>query len=281
MPIEYVDLAASEAAMEREHERYSLPELFMENSRLQPYHAPGLRRRARELAAPHWQQVLRQSCKTYASSPCVALADPRAPRPTPTYDAVAGISVSAGAAFSSRTLEAADLSRLLFYACGAEALSEADAPAPRKSPAPDELHPLELYVIVISCAGIPAGIYHFNRWTHALEELERTDRGSAAARVDALFPGATPEGTSVALVITAVPIRVCTVHGDRGYRMLLTEAGRVAERLRLGAVALGARAPSVTDFYDERADRLLGLDGVDELTVAVSVVGQPAEGDAE
>lgn len=280
MPIEHVDLVAAAEAAEREAELHSLPELFLENTRLHPHQAPALRRRARELAAdPYRRRVLRQSCKTYASSPRLALPDPHAPRATPPFHAVLAAAAGGVGAdrFSGAPLGVEDLSRLLFYGHGAGPDPGEDAPRPRTSPSAGELHPLELYAAAIHVEGVPSGVYHFNAWLHCLEALQATERAETAALVSSLLAdGAGCRGAAAALFTTAIPLRTCAEHGDRGYRLLLLEAGQVAQCLSLGALALRLALRPVLHFYDGRADALLGVDGVDELTIGVHLVGHRA-----
>ncbi len=279
MPIEYVDLAAAREAMEREQELHSLPELFLENTRLRPHHSAHLRRRLRELATPHWRNVLRQSCKTYASSLRVPLSDPDTPCTTPSFDEVARRSRRFGGTaprFLDVPLPGALLSHLLFYSGGRGAPADALAsPGLQAFPLPAELNPIETYVVVTHAEDVPAGVYHFNAWLHCLETLEPGSRADLTRRLAAVIAdGTDPEGVAAAVVTTAVPLRVSVPYGDRGYRMMLAEAGRVAERIDLGAAALGLLSCPVPNFFDDRVDRLLGIDGVDEFVVALCLVGR-------
>jgi SagB-type dehydrogenase family enzyme len=278
MPIEYVDLAAGHEAMEREQDLHSLPELFVENTRLRPHHAAGLRRRVRELAAPHWREVLRQSCKTYASSPRIGLPDPRTPCLAPSLDMVDGKprpSQGDATHFSAAPLGAAELSRLLWYAGGQRA--PADTPESHLAwtyPLPGDLNPIECYVVVTNSEGVPPGVYHFNADLRCLEALAPASPADLARRLDEIVADGTGTGGAAAAVVTtAVPIRVCALYGDRGYRMLLVEAGRIAERIDRGAAALGLHTRPVPNIYEDGVDRLLGIDGVDEFVVALCLVG--------
>lgn len=58
--------------------------------------------------------------------------------------------------------------------------------------------------------------------------------------------------------------------GPRGYRALLMEAGRVAQRIYLGAAALGLGCCAVGALYDEEARVLLNLQADDSLIYVVS-----------
>jgi SagB-type dehydrogenase family enzyme len=278
VPIEHVDLAAAEAAAVRDEELQSLPELFMEATRLWPHAAPGLRRRVASAHAPPLRDVLRQSCKTYASSPRIPLPDPRTSRPAPGFDDVAApaaeMVAGSGAepSFPPGSISPADLSRLLYHAAGRDGGAGA-------VPSAGGLHPLELYVLATDVRGVAAGVYHFNAWLHCLEALEECATGELRGRLGRCLPLAEGhDGAGAAVVVTATPARVCAVHGDRGYRVLLAEAGAVGHALHLGARALGLRTRAVHSFYDDRVERLIGVDGVDEVAVGLHLLG-PVEPD--
>jgi hypothetical protein len=55
--------------------------------------------------------------------------------------------------------------------------------------------------------------------------------------------------------------------------MLLAEAGRATERLHAAGRERGVEVRSVHTYYDQRVDRLMGVDGVDEFCVALALVG--------
>jgi SagB-type dehydrogenase family enzyme len=277
MPIEYVDLAAGQEAMEREQNLHSLPELFVENTRLRPHHTAGLRRRACELAVPHWREVLRQSSKTYASSPRISLPDPRNSCIAPSLDAAVGKPrpLRGETRFAAAPLGVTELSRLLWYVGGQRApAGQREAPLSRTYPLPGDLNPIESYVVVTNSAGVPPGVYHFNAGLQCLEALAPGSSADLTRCLDEIVADGGADGAAAAVVTTAVPVRICALYGDRGYRMLLVEAGRVAERIDLGAVALGLRTRPVPNIYEDRVDRLLGIDGVDEFVVALCLVGR-------
>jgi SagB-type dehydrogenase family enzyme len=273
MPIEPADLASADAAAEREQDPFALPELFMEATRLRPHAARELRLRRAAAQAPAMRQVLRQSCKTYASSPRLALPDPRAPRPTAAFGATAA--PQASPVHLAGPIGADDLSRLLFYAAGAgEAPGDGGFRA-RSVPSADGLHPLEAYVLAMEVEGVPPGIYHFNAWLHCLEAMEPAPADAVRSRLAACLPG-DAGGAAAAVAVTATPARICAVHGDRGHRLLLMEAGAAGHALLLGARALGLAARPEHDVYEAAVERLLGIDGLDEIAVALHLVGRPA-----
>lgn len=138
----------------------------------------------------------------------------------------------------------------------------ADARASRRAyPSAGELYPIEWYVLVRSVPGLDRGAYYYVPKDHELRVLERFED---ASRFDDVFHGSAPiESADVAVLTSNVRSRIHTKYGARGYRYSLLEAGHAAQNLQLVATALGLGAKPIGSFYDDRANDLLGLNGVD------------------
>ncbi|HEX7582631.1 MAG TPA: nitroreductase family protein, partial [Gaiellaceae bacterium] len=80
------------------------------------------------------------------------------------------------------------------------------------------------------------------------------------------------DATAVVFV-TSVFWRTRFKYGLRGYRFALLEAGHVVQNVLLAAAALRVAALPLGGFYDARAEKLLGVDGVDESVVYAVVLG--------
>ena len=63
-------------------------------------------------------------------------------------------------------------------------------------------------------------------------------------------------------------------YGERGYRFMLLEAGHIAQNALLAANALGLGACPFGGFIDDDLDRLLGIDGLDEVSLYLIGVGR-------
>ena len=126
------------------------------------------------------------------------------------------------------------------------------------APPADVLTSLELYLVKQDGQD---GVYHYDIGTRELEML-------AGADVDAarLFPADVAIAMRlepVLIIVTGVPLRVTTMAGERGYRTMLLQAGRVAEAMR---------ARAIDRFFDDRVSDLIGVDGVNELPLVILAV---------
>ncbi|HEX5726106.1 MAG TPA: SagB family peptide dehydrogenase [Longimicrobiaceae bacterium] len=148
----------------------------------------------------------------------------------------------------------------------------------RSAPSGGALFPLELYVVAVNVEGLTPGVYHYNTLGHHLEQLGKGTRAEVEEQVGRLLTaGLNYEGVAAVLVVTAVPLRTVFKYGDRGYRLLLVEAGHAAQNTYLAASALGVSVCAIAGFYDDEVNRALGVNGLDEFAAHVLVLGLPRE----
>lgn len=78
---------------------------------------------------------------------------------------------------------------------------------------------------------------------------------------------------SFAVVLAACFPRATWKYGERSYRNVLLEAGHIGQNLCLLATALRLGARHITGFVDDALNAMLKLDGVNEASVYMVVVG--------
>ena len=62
---------------------------------------------------------------------------------------------------------------------------------------------------------------------------------------------------------------------QRAYRYIYLDAGHIAENLALAAVSLDLGTCQIAALFDDEVNAILGVDGVEETTIYMSVVGHP------
>jgi SagB-type dehydrogenase family enzyme len=310
MTIENADLVSAQASTEREGQFYSLPDLFLENTKLHPYNAVELGGRImRFFSDPRKIAASRQTFKSYPMAERVLL---------PPLESLAGVGFdsvirsrrsarlsSDAPGFSATPMTLSALGQLLFYSYG---ISHSDAPDVghaghdghdghqhaeqkqeegsmprtippmryRTAPSGGGLFPLELYAVVLNVDGVAPGAYHYNVAGHYLEMVREAGASGFTEEAFALLSrGASYENTGIILFTTGVPVRTSFKYGDRGYRFLLIETGHVAQNSYLAATALGLSACALGGFLDDAIHGFLGLDGLDELVLYALLVGSP------
>ncbi len=144
----------------------------------------------------------------------------------------------------------------------------------RTTPSAGALYPIETYIIANSVQGIDAGLYHYDIKGHALELLWSGELGKGIAH--AALEQDMCAHAPIVLIWTAIFERSRWKYGQRAYRYVYLDAGHVAANLALSAVAMGMGSCQIAATFDDEVNELLGIDGVEESVLYLSVVGHPA-----
>ncbi|MCB9491800.1 MAG: SagB/ThcOx family dehydrogenase [Dehalococcoidia bacterium] len=252
----------------------ALHELYHENSKLFPELARELARSfsgADDAAARLTGRAFRQ----YPRAEAVPLPDADVPS-----TALADVLL---ARRSRRELSApiglGDLGVLLRLALGPSAVIEDEEGLPvqalRTWPSGGGLYPIEAYVVAQRVEGLDPGVYHFNPIAEALERLAPAGDVDAVLR-DGFFWQDFLVDASAIVVLGAVFHRTVSKYGERGYRLVLLDAGHVGQNLVLVAELLGLPSLPISGYCDDALGEALGLDGVDEAVVhTVALGGRP------
>jgi SagB-type dehydrogenase family enzyme len=143
----------------------------------------------------------------------------------------------------------------------------------RTAPSAGALYPIETYISANNIEGLEKGIYHYNIKNHLLEEIRIGDfddsiaYGALDQRICATAP--------VVFIWTAIFRRSKWKYDQRAYRYIYLDAGNVAENLALAAVSIACGSCQVGAFFDNEINSILGVDGTEESTICLSVVGHP------
>jgi SagB-type dehydrogenase family enzyme len=252
----------------------ALWELYHANSKLSPETA---RREAERFAvSPQELFVASRGFKQFRNATSVEL--PSRQPPQRTLDAVLM------GRRSSRALSApvplADLGTALRQALGPSAIVANEEHGVdqvlRTRPSAGGLYPLDAYLIAAAVEGLDAGVYHVNPIRQTLERMPLRD-GDARAQLSAAYFGQDFAGeAAAALILVAAFDRTTAKYGDRGYRLVLLDAGHAAQNVLLSAEQLGLRAVAVAGYDDTALEQLLEIDGTGESVVHTILLGGPA-----
>jgi SagB-type dehydrogenase family enzyme len=143
----------------------------------------------------------------------------------------------------------------------------------RAWPSAGGLYPLDAYVLATRVAGLAPAVYHYNPIAQQLEHLALGDPGDIAER--AFFGQEMAREAAATILLVAAFGRTISKYGERGYRLVLLDAGHAAQNLLLTAEQLELGAVAVGGFDDEAIASDLGLDGVAEALVHTVLVGRP------
>ncbi len=175
--------------------------------------------------------------------------------------------------FAKKPLSLEQMSYLLWASNGIQRIENGHEF--RTVPSAGALYPVETYLVVHNVEGLAPGVYHYAIREHALEEIKVGDfrrEITLAALGQRICADA-----AVVFVWTAIFNRSKCKYRQRAYRYVYLDAGHIGHSLALSAVSLGLGSCQVGALFDDDVNSILGVDGVEESVVYMSVVGHPAE----
>jgi SagB-type dehydrogenase family enzyme len=178
--------------------------------------------------------------------------------------------------FGARPLPLADLATLLHLA-GAR-VDGAGASTPgfetmfKTSPSGGGRHPTEFYPVVRHVDGLTPAAYRYDGGEHALERVGPAPDPDATVALCA-DQWWVAEAQVLLFLTSYLPRHRWKYRSDRGYRILLLDAGHVSQTVYLLATALGLSMTFTAATRDELVEEALGIDPAVELVVGCAVIG--------
>lgn len=195
-------------------------------------------------------------------------------------------------AYGPQELSQEELSFLLWASAGMKQPEKAKRPgtvwALRTVPSGGCRHPLELFVYVRRVAGIRPGLYRYRPIEHALApvrqapDLAAASQDAALEAQDAAFDRALYGqlwDCAALFVWSAVPYRTEWRYHMAAAKIILLDAGHACQSLYGACEALGLGTCALGAYEQAALDRLLGVDGDEELAIYAAPVGRPKGSD--
>ena len=142
----------------------------------------------------------------------------------------------------------------------------------RASPSAGALYPIETYLAANRIEEIPSGLYHYEVRDARLILLREGYLGPELS-LAGLGQEMLEEAAAV-FVWTAVVGRSKRKYRERAYRYIYMDAGHIGQALYLSAAALDLGCCTAGAFFDDEVDRLVGIDGKEEISVYLGAVGR-------
>jgi SagB-type dehydrogenase family enzyme len=173
--------------------------------------------------------------------------------------------------FSNQSINFSELSQILWATQGIT--SRAWGYDFRATPSAGALYPIETYIIANRVEEIPSGLYHYNVKEAQLVLMKEGQFGSALCHAG--LGQEMLEEASCVFIWTAIVERSRWKYRERAYRYIYMDAGHIGQNLYLSATALGLGCCTVGAFFDEEVDRLIGVDGKEEISIYLGAIGRP------
>lgn len=146
----------------------------------------------------------------------------------------------------------------------------------RSCPSAGGLYPVDLYIVAKNCTGLTSAVYLYD-WRQDVLRTVNSDKPLSAV-MDA-FSDRHDESiqlskSSVVFLLVGRPQRVLRKYGDRGCRMMLIEAGCIAQTIHLAASALGLGSVDCSAVFDDEVHAALSLTGRFDILLHTIVIGQ-------
>jgi SagB-type dehydrogenase family enzyme len=141
----------------------------------------------------------------------------------------------------------------------------------RTAPSAGARHPFETYLAVHRAAGLQMGLYRYLPFDHqlVLEYLD-PELSEKMNRCCSSFSGS----SAVTFIWTALPYRTAWRYSSMAEKFVAQDSGHLCQNLYLACEAIGAGTCAVGAYNQVEMDRLLRVDGVEELTVYAAPVGK-------
>lgn len=148
----------------------------------------------------------------------------------------------------------------------------------KPTPSGGALNPYEAFVYAIRVEGLAPGVYHYSALQHSLSAIQKQTQLLRPSD----YLGNQPWTDAAAAVIFLV------AHFDRtmwkytnpnAYRVVLIEAGHIAQNILLAAVEQQLAAAPTAAIYDERVEVALDLNSITQAAIYAIVVGKGVEDD--
>lgn len=175
-------------------------------------------------------------------------------------------------AFTGAPATLDQLAKILHLTYGVTGATEPTGSPGRAAPSAGGRYPLELFVVVRAVDGLAPGVYHYVPEAHELEPVRSGDATPALSF--ALFDQPFLAKAAFTVVVGAVFTRTLVKYDERGYRLMLLDAGHAMQNLLLAAHAEGLGATALGGFLDDKLNDLVKLNGIDENVLYCASVGR-------
>ncbi len=180
--------------------------------------------------------------------------------------------------FTTRPIELTALSAVLHYTFAPMHFVDAREYGTlmmRTSPAGGARHELECYVGALNVEGLQPGLYHYAARDHTLELVDAEFDRAVLDRL--AFGQQMAVSAGFVCFLTAVFERATYKYRHpRTLRMILLDAGHLAQTFALTCTALGLGPFQTAAFRDSEVEQAIGLDGFAEGSLYLLGAGMPA-----
>ncbi|MFW9845361.1 MAG: SagB/ThcOx family dehydrogenase, partial [Candidatus Thorarchaeota archaeon] len=179
-------------------------------------------------------------------------------------------------AYTEDPLSLKELSFLLWATQNVREIDKNKVWTKRAVPSGGGRQPFETYLIVKRVSGLKQGVYRYLPLEHKLLVVSKGLPDESELNGKAWFQdfiGNAP----VIFVWAAIPYKTEWRYSIISYKDILIEAGHICQNLYLACEAIRAGTCAIAAYDQKTVDDVIGVDGIDEMTVYLSPVGKVSE----
>lgn len=175
--------------------------------------------------------------------------------------------------FKEDPLTLEELSFLLWATQGVRTVDEDKVWTKRVVPSGGGRQPYETYLLVNRVDRIERGIYRYLPIEHKLLQVSKGFPSAGELAGTAWYQDFIGKAAAI-FVWAAIPYKTEWRYSLMSYKDILIEAGHICQNLYLACEAIGAGTCAIAAYDQRTMDRLLGIDGREEITVYMAPVGK-------
>lgn len=137
----------------------------------------------------------------------------------------------------------------------------------RSSPSAGALYPVEVYFISSSIPGLTDGLYHYTPYDSSIYLIRQGDLRGIISK--ATGGNRTVINSQLTIILTTIFWRSSWKYQERAYRYCLLDAGHLIGNIHAVGSSLNMGPLLIENFIDEDINRLLGIGGKREASIAI------------
>jgi SagB-type dehydrogenase family enzyme len=175
--------------------------------------------------------------------------------------------------YANDSLRLGQLSYLLWATQGVKEVDKDGMATLRTVPSAGARHAFETYLSVHRVHGLQPGVYRYLPLEHKLLHLSSPE--DLSHKINEACLGQNWAGDSAVVFIWACVIYRCEWNYlTEAAKLVLLDAGHVAQNLYVAAEALGCGTCGIAAYDQQAFDALLGLDGEEEMVIYLAPLGR-------
>lgn len=146
----------------------------------------------------------------------------------------------------------------------------------RTAPSGGGTFPVDLYLVLLRCSKVPAGVYKYLPEHHVLEKVRVFEESDADTFKSKNILGTNIDMNKVAACLFYVykVFDNSRKYGDRGLMFAVIEAGEIAENIHLISTAMNLASTDIGGFDKVLMEQELGVDGLTKHIIHLTLIGK-------